>query len=65
MNGWNAWMAGNGWKWLEMAKNGCNSRNVWKSTEMSENGYKWMEMARQGRTDITWLGMAINGCKWM
>ena len=42
-------MAGNGWKWLEMA------RNSLKGFQMAGNGWKWAEMA----------GMARNGCRWL
>ena len=48
-------MAGNGLKWLKMARNGWD----WQEwLEMAENGWALLKMAGKA-------GMAVNGCKWL
>ena len=47
-------MAGNGWKWLEMAR-------------MAVKGWKWLEFLEKDRmagNGWKWEGMAGNGWKW-
>ena len=56
MAGYNG-MAGNGLKWLDMAKNGWNG---WQQLEFAGNGQKWLEIDRNG---VKLRGMAGNGWK--
>ena len=52
-------MAGNGWKWLDMAKMAGHFLDWLKR---ARNDFKWLEMA-----GIRWTGssLVMTGCKWM
>ena len=50
-----AGMAGNGWKWLEMAG----------LLELTGNGLKWLEIAVNSWKWPEWQEMAGHGWKWL
>ena len=56
-------MAGNGWKWLELAGNSLKRLEWLKITENVGNVWKWLEMAGMAGNGWNWLDMAGNDWK--